>query len=343
MVLPRYDFHPDEDGKVVEQRRDDSGNHHLEIAHSQVVGDDERRRAHDGRHKLPSRGGSGLYGASNVGMVARFLHQGNRERTGERHIGHCGTRDRSDDAGADHRSVGGASLQHPPCRLPDFKQQSGHADDLHESAEYQEQKYEIGGNTEKIAENPFEANPQDRDDKIEVESTVGQMTPRDVLPEQEVRDESTGYQRQYHAPCLAGPFDDHNDEHDANDDVPEIGESNRLLQVRVAYLDVGGYHDAAHQQEQHDGPCPPSFGVFQRMKEHKHECEAKMKIVVLECSLEAVLGDKKLIERHRTSDNDYCHIQEFRDLLVPGHYITSTGRGGSPCPLRVYFYVILES
>ena len=61
-----------EAGDVVEHRGDGGPDHHLGVAHALELGHHERRRAHDGRHDLPSGGGRGFHGGGEMIESVRY-------------------------------------------------------------------------------------------------------------------------------------------------------------------------------------------------------------------------------------------------------------------------------
>src|SRR3546814_1683133 len=77
--------HGDDQREHVEQRGHQGGESDLAVGHTQDLGHEEGRGAHDRRQDLAGGGGGGLDGGGERRRVADALHEGDREGRSEEH------------------------------------------------------------------------------------------------------------------------------------------------------------------------------------------------------------------------------------------------------------------
>ena len=144
MVLGGPHLHLKDDAQVVDQGGQDGGLDDDRVLYAQGLRHDKGGGAHDGGQQLSAHRGGGLHGPGKLLGVARLLHQGDGKGAGGDHIGHGGAVDGAQEAGGQHRHLGGAALGVAGQGVGNVIEELAHAALVHHLAEDDEQ-HDKGG------------------------------------------------------------------------------------------------------------------------------------------------------------------------------------------------------
>ena len=137
-------MHLEDDAQVVDQGGQDGGLDDDRVLHPQGLSHDEGGGAHDGGQQLSAHRGGGLHGPGKLLGVARLLHQGDGKGAGGDHIGHGGAVDGPQEAGGQHRHLGGAALGVAGQGVGDVVEELAHAALVHHLTE-DDKQHDKGG------------------------------------------------------------------------------------------------------------------------------------------------------------------------------------------------------
>ena len=100
-----FEVHGEEDGDVVQDRRNDRPHRDLEVGHREELGHHERGGAHHRRHDLAAGRGGRFDRGGEVRAEAAALHERDRHRPVDHHVRHRAARHRAEQARAHDRDL----------------------------------------------------------------------------------------------------------------------------------------------------------------------------------------------------------------------------------------------
>ena len=99
--------------EIEQQGGHDGGDHHRRIGHVEILGHDERDRAHHRRHQRPAGRGAGFDGAGVGRRVSDTLHRRDRQLAGGHDVRDDAARERTEQAARDDRDLGRSAARAP--------------------------------------------------------------------------------------------------------------------------------------------------------------------------------------------------------------------------------------
>ena len=155
LVALRVEVHGEENGDVVEERRNSCPQRHLRVGHRQEFRHHERRGAHDRRHDLPASRRDGFHRGRERRAKAGALHQRNRDRAVDHHVGDRAAGYRAEQRRGHDRDLARSTRRVTGERHRKVHEELAGAAALHERAEQHEQHDVTGGHAERRAEDAF--------------------------------------------------------------------------------------------------------------------------------------------------------------------------------------------
>ena len=259
------EMHGHEHSNVVQHRRQQREQRHLQVGHAEELGHHEGRRPHDGWHQLPAGGRHGLDRPGEGRPVAGAHHQRDREGAGGHHIGHCAARDGTEQAAGDDGHLGRPARGVTGQGQRKVHEQLARPAALDEGAE-QDEQHHVGRRDVQ----------RDAEDALGGEVELVQHH-RHRLPAQRQAVEQKGCRSQRQRPACgtACGFHEQHDESDAEDIVGRP----RVVDVVDPPLDVGKaearverYRRGRRDEDQvgpAEGLAPPSQARQDHVGQHE--------------------------------------------------------------------------
>ena len=170
------EMHAEPDASKIEQSRNHGRLDDVDVGHAHELCHEEGRGAHDRRHELAARGGRRLDGASEVLVIAEFLHHRDGQRTRAHNVGDGAAGDRTHEAGRQHGDLRRAAAGPARNGIGKIDKELAETRGLKVSAEENEEEDERGRDAQRNAEDTLGGKVEMADQLVEVQPTMREHT-----------------------------------------------------------------------------------------------------------------------------------------------------------------------
>ena len=249
----RLQVHRQEHAQEVQAGRQDGPDDDVRIGHAQVVRHEEGRRAHDGGHDLPAGGGRGLHRAGEVLVIPGLFHHGNGNGARGHRVAHGGAGHHAAQGRGNHRHLGRAAGVAAGEAVGQFNEEPGDAGLFQEGPEDDEHHNVFGAYIDGGGKDAVLVVEQLMDD-------AGQHFPAGDMPVDGIPQENKGHAEDREAHAAAAELRQHQQAHDARDDV------HRVLQLRLQAgvqqgMGVEGIVEEGRRAQEHQEDVIPGHSV----------------------------------------------------------------------------------
>ena len=222
----------EQDPEVVEERRDERVDEHLQVGDLQELGDDEGGRAERRRRQDRADARRREHGAALVLRVAGAAQQRPGDRAERDRGGDAGARDGAEQEAGQRGRAAGAGAAAPERGVGELDEEARGARVLEHRAVDREQ-HDVGrGDVERDAEHPLQAHVALADDAVDAVALVGEPERVGDQPaEVGVGDEREHDRGQHPADRAARRLEDQQHRRDAEDDVERLGRGGAAEQL----------------------------------------------------------------------------------------------------------------
>ncbi len=238
-----------EEGGVGGEGRDRRRLADLQVGNVDVLGDDERRRAHDRRHDLAVDSGRHLDRGGLLRRVADLLHQRNGEGAAGHHVGDGRPRHHAGQAARQDRRLGRPPLVAPEQAHRQVDEETSGAGPLQQGAEEDEEKDDARRDVERDAEDPLGGQRDLADVALHARPAKSDKIGH-VRAEEDVQGKDHGDRRQRRAHDPPRPLQQNEDERPADQQVAAVRHPDPRGDPLVVEDDVEGGEGGDQRQQQ---------------------------------------------------------------------------------------------
>ena len=214
VVLSGVQVHGHKDRHVEQHRGNQRRLHQVEVGDSQILCDQEGRRAHDRRHDLAARGRRGFHRCGVLVLKTAFLHHGNGEGAGPDHVGDGAAADGAEKAAGHHRDLGRAAPELSEGPGSQLGEVIANPRLIKHRAQNDKQHDVAGRGINRSAVNPVRAQVHHAGDPGDIHPHMGQES-RHVLSHEAIDDKADHHDGQGFSHRPAGGLDQSDDQQHA--------------------------------------------------------------------------------------------------------------------------------